>query len=355
MKIREATPDDGAQLIAFFQRTPMSAGTAFVFDRGPDFFALLALRGSSRTFLLFDGDHLAGTATALWHATGSPGQEIVVGEVVDLRVADFARGTRAAWQLLGAVREAFSAAGVMWVSCLIGGENHVATALVHGRAGLPSLTMRRRYASVHYVACRPLRRTSRHWVVAQASPADTHVLGQLLSSTPSAWRGGAVEASAALDLTTRSTAWIARDSVGRPLGALRLWDGESVRRIRVLRYQPRDLPLRLFSRAAGMIGRGVALPPRGGVLRTWASRGFALVASNPDLVRALVCSTLHAAVDSGRHVVQINLDGNDPLLDMLPRFPRSTFWSTVFGAPFGSWSPDNHLSLTNSHADIALA
>lgn len=328
MRLREATHEDSARLVEFFQRTPMSAGTSFVLDRGPDFFALLALRGASRTFALFNGDRLVGTATALWRTVHDQGLDVVHGEVVDLRVADFARGTRAAWRLLGAVREAFTAAGVMWVSCLIAGGNQLATALVTGRAGLPPLSWRRRYQSAHYLACRPPWRSDDEWSIESAGE----------STDPSA----------------RSTTWTARDASGRQVGTLRLWDGDSVRRIRIEQYRRAEWPLRVFSRLAGAVSAGVALPREGGVLRTWASREFVVDPPNRTVVRALLSASVRAAVHSGRHVVQINLDARDPLVELLPRFPRSTFMSDVYGAPFGPALRGHALDFTGDDADIAL-
>src|SRR6185437_8041075 len=114
ISVREATPEDGRALIDFLRMTPLSAGTEFVLDRSPDFSALLRLRGTSRTFLAVSHERLAGTVTALWHDARDGRGRVRVGEVVDLRVAEWARGSRAVARLLGAARDAFAEAGVDW-------------------------------------------------------------------------------------------------------------------------------------------------------------------------------------------------------------------------------------------------
>jgi hypothetical protein len=355
MRLREAGLEDGPMLCEFFRQTPMEAGTAVVLDRGPEFFALLKLKGLAKTFLLFDGDRLTGTATALWHSARDGGREVTVGEVLDLRVAEPARGGRASWQLLGAVREAFDQAGVDWISCLIMSDNHMAAQLVNGRAGLPRLEPLARYASVHYLSWRAPMRATADWTITRASPAAGPALAGLFGPAHRASRFAPSESVCWPDPASRSSAWLAIDGGGRPLGALLLWDGDKVRRIRIARYRVSDAPLRLLARAAEAVGAAVALPAPGEVLRTWASRGFVLAHPEPTLTRALLGAALREAVDSGRHVVQINLEQSDPLLPLLPRYPRSTYWTTLYCAPYPSKAGAAEPHPSPYYADIALA
>jgi hypothetical protein len=101
----------------------IEAGTVFVLDRRPDFGALPGLRGVFRSFLAFEGERLAGTVTALCRKAIERDRVVLVGEVIDFRVAAWARGGRAAFLLLRAAYEAFCVYGVDWIACLIGDRN----------------------------------------------------------------------------------------------------------------------------------------------------------------------------------------------------------------------------------------
>jgi hypothetical protein len=48
-------------------------------------------------------------------------------------------------------------------------------------------------------------------------------------------------------------------------------------------------------------------------------------------LHALLDAALAAAVAAGQNVLQINLSAQDPLLRCLPRYPRSTYWSSLYG------------------------
>ena len=74
------------------------------------------------------------------------------------------------------------------------------------------------------------------------------------------------------------------------------------------------------------------------------------------LVRALVRTALAEAARAGVHVLQVNVPERSHVLDLLPRGPRSTFWSTLYGRPTavdaqGAWAPNPEHTY---HADVAL-
>jgi hypothetical protein len=353
IRIREARTDEGPALADLFLQNPLRANTEFILDRSPDFFALLRLRGAFRTFVAESDGHFVGTATALWRE-GRDGAAVVrVGEVADLRVVRAARGGRAAALLLGAVREALEAAGVAWIVCLIGDANRDALGLVRGGAGLPPLAPLARHASVHYVVIRArIAPRPRGITVQAASPGDAGSLRALLETTTHDERLAPLDPFAWPDPTGVHRAWIARDAPGDALGALVVWDGNALRRIRIARYSLADLPLRLCVGVAAAVGAAVPLPGEGGVLKMWASRAMAVVGARADFAGELVRVALADAAVAGIHVVQINVPERDPLRGHLPMLPRSTYWSTLYGWCRSGYGPASHSE--NFHADLAL-
>lgn len=354
MRIREAGPADGPMLVAFFRETPIAAGTTFAFDRGPDFFALLRAQGEHRTLMMHDHGRLVGTATVLWHDARDRERVVRVGEVRDLRLAPAHRGGRSAWRLLAAVHDVLRELAVDAVVSLVSDANRDAIPLASGRVGLLRLPPTTRYLSAHYLGWRAPQAWRAPWRVTPATDGDGEALMKLFEPERRALRFDSVDGPIWPDPSGRSRAWLARDRRDRPVGALLLWDGEAVRRIRVTHYAWREWPLRLLSHAAGLMGVMVPLPPPGGVLRTWASRGFAVESHDPRLVRALLGAALGAAARSGRHVVQLNLRASDPLIPLLPSWPRSLHHSTVYAGPLHA-DPRSPSPTGDVHADIALA
>lgn len=332
MRIVEADASDGPRLCAFFLDNPVGVGTDFVLDRSPDFNALLRLRGRFRTFCACEGERLVGVATALWDERKERDSTVLVGEFADLRVAATARGGRAARQLLAAVVRAFDEAGVEWMCAVIGDDNRAARSLVEGKAGLPRIAPLTPYVSVHIVALRtPLRRKG-HVTIRTATEADTDVIGDAVRRLHGPLRLAPAVPFDWPDPTGRHRAWIAAGANGEPIGGLVVWDGDDVRRVRVVRYAGADRLLRLFTQVLSRLRLVASLPPPGGALSMWASRALWNDEGSPAVTRALIAESLRTAAASGVHVVQLNLPAGDALLGQLPAYPRSTFRSTLFGA-----------------------
>ena len=335
ISVREATPEDGRALIDFLRMTPLSAGTEFVLDRSPDFSALLRLRGTSRTFLAVSHERLAGTVTALWHDARDGRGRVRVGEVVDLRVAEWARGSRAVARLLGAARDAFAEAGVDWATCVIGDRNHAAASLVRGAAGFPRLEPLARFASVHFVVCRtlasPFSRRADRVMVRPARAADTVDLAALAEETSAPRRFAPLQPLRWPESSAGHRAWIARDIEELPVGALVVWDGFDVRRICIKHYHGGDRVLRIASVVGARYGLATALPAEGGALRIWASRWLGVRDGRMHVARALVKAALRDALLARVNVVQVNLAADDALGRALPCHPHSTYWSTLHG------------------------
>ncbi len=356
MIVRDATRADGPALLEIFRRTPLDAGTAFVLDRSPDFSALLELRGHHRTLVACDAQRIAGMVTALWHEVEDPDGSARVGEIVDLRVANWARGSRTAAQLLREVRRTFDAEGVAWALCLIGDRNGAARTLTGGKAGLPCLKPLTRWASVHFIAWRVPLLQPRGVEVREAVPSDEAALESLVESVARQRHFVPRPYFVWPDPTGRHRAWLALQA-GTPVGALVTWDGDGVRRLRVVRHRWQDAPLRALAAVASKAGVAPALPAAGDVLRVWATRWVAVRSGRLDVARALVRASLRCAAAHRIHVLQVNLPESDPLLRALPALPRSTYWSTLYGCcinPFPAASDAVGPRRPCHHADIAL-
>ncbi len=353
MILREATAADWPEIADFFLATPLQSGTSFVLDRRPDFGALPALRGQFRTFMVFQRQRLVGTATALWHVARDGADSTTLGEVIDLRVAPCARGGRAISQLLHAVYAVFVAERVDWMVCLIGKRNRAAIPTVAGRAGLPRLEFLEDFASVHFVAARIPRIFAAAGVTARAAEAsDASLLAEIWAESHAAQRFAPRESFQWPHPSGRYRAWLAFEPDGSPCGALVIWDGESVRRLRIVRYSSADLPLRIAVAVAARCGMANPLPQPNEVFALWASSLVAVRHDDGRTLRALLDAALAAAVAAGQNVLQINLSAHDPLLRRLPPYPRTTYWSTLYGCQRHAGSISHHSSLRH-HADLA--
>jgi hypothetical protein len=135
------------------------------------------------------------------------------------------------------------------------------------------------------------------------------------------------------DVAGLHRAWIASAPDGTPWGLLLVWDGDTVRRLRIVRYRTADLPLWCVTRVGAWLGMASPLPSPGGVLALWASRAATIRHGGSDTLRALLRAALRDATVAGRNVVQLNLHGLDPLLRELPKYASSTYRSTLYGCP----------------------
>jgi L-amino acid N-acyltransferase YncA len=354
MIVREATVADWPQVTDLFAAAPVQSGTSFVLDRRPDFGALPRLRGQFRTFVISDGERLAGTVTALWRRAMDGSKQVTVGEVIDLRVAPWARGKRVAFHLLRAAHETFRAERVDWILTLVGKHNEPVKTVAARKTSLPALVPLEDFASVHFMAMRLPRRRS-GLTVREAGPSDAALLAELCAAQRAAERFAPPGAIPWPDPTGRHRAWLAFGPDGAPHGVLVAWDGEALRRFRIVRYRLADLPLRAVMGVAAMLGRSAALPAPGEVLRLWATRLVVVRSGGARTLRALLDAALGSAVTADCHVLQVNLHSSDPLLRQLPPYPRSTFWSTLYGGPIDVRPVAPLSPAERFHADIARA
>jgi hypothetical protein len=354
LMLREASGADWPAIADFFLATPLQSGTSFVLDRRPDFGALPALRGNFRTFLVFQGQRIAGTVTALWHPARNGASMSTVGEVMDLRVAEWARGGRAMLHLLRAAYGAFVDARVDWIVCLVGKDNLATQPLVAGRIGLPPLVRLEDFASVHFVAARIPRLVAAGGVTVRAAqPADAALLAELCAAHAGTECFAPPEPIDWPDPTAHHLAWLAFDQNGAVCGALVAWDGAAVRRIRIVRYRASDLPLRIAVGMAARLHLANPLPAPGEVLGIWATRVIAIGHGGSRTLRALLDAALNAAAAAGQSLLQVNLRARDPLLRTLPAYPRSTYWTTLYGGPSDGSEISGRYLTERYHADLA--
>jgi hypothetical protein len=251
----------------------------------------------------------------------------------------------------------FTEERIDWVQCLIGTRNTAALLLVLGRAGFPRLRSLGLYTSLHFPAFRLPAGPRRGGVlVREAGPDDARGLAELVRqadtprpfrpTTPFPWP----------DPAGQHRAWIACTEEGRPVGALVIWDGEPVRRLRVVRWGTSDQLLRAVMALAAKAGVTEALPPLGQPLRVWASRWFGVLGGDAAIAKALVRTAIRAASRSGQHVLQLNLAGDDPLVAARPALPHAAFHTEVFGCSFSvADAAVQPADRRMCHADVAFA
>jgi hypothetical protein len=312
------------------------------------------MRGEHRTFIALQGGRVAGAATALWRQARDGRGTMTVGEVMDLRVAPWARGGRIAFQLLHALHEVFIAQQVDWILCLIGKHNHAASGITAGKGGFPCLLPLEEFASVHFMALRAVARAS-NLHVRRGHGRGRGLAGRALRAGAGARAIRSRRGRALARYGGEDHAWIAFGPDGAPRGALVAWDGEAVRRLRIMQYRAADLPLRAAMGVTAWLGLSPSLPAPGEVLRMWATRLVTVRSGGADTLRALILAALASGVSAGRNVVQVNLRARDPLLTQLPPYPRSTYWSTLYGGPLHERTRNPRAHAERFHADIARA
>src|SRR5262249_52446808 len=139
-------------------------------------------------------------------------------------------------------------------------------------------------------------------VIREAVASDSEIINQFVNASTSERRFSPRPFLAWPDSEGLHRAWLAFDTAGRPLGGLIVWDGASVRQIRVVGYSRADNVLRMATRVGGRVGLLEPLPNPGGVLRLWASRWFGVLSGGAAVARALVNAAIRTATNERLHV-----------------------------------------------------
>ncbi len=282
---------------------------------------------------------------------------VIVGEVIDFRVAAWARGGRAAFLLLRAAYEAFCAHGVDWISALSASQNRATLPLVARRAGFPKLVALGGFASVHFIGWRvPSLVEPNGLTVRAATAADATMVAELSAEAlggESALTGGADRGGRTRLACTEPGSQARRMA----LCAACCWSG-TAKQCAAFGFFAIGRPTCRFdaSPASGAwLGMTSPLPSPGGVLGLWASRVVTIRHGGSVTLRALLRAALRDAAVAGRSVVQLNLHGLDPLLRELPKYPSSIYRSTLYGCPWRSDSVDPSSPAERYYADLARA
>ena len=323
--VRRATPNDNEALIELAAACPMEGDLGLRIDRAPDFFALNRLQGRRWAVGVVDGDNerpVACVATAERRAWvhGHPATIVYAG---DLKVHPEHRNTHAADALerfvADVARDAAGERTPVLLTVLAG--NSAMERRTSGPRGLPRL---HRFATLHSFAIPLLwqRRSEPETGLRVASATDGN-----LEEMADLWTRVARTRQFATAFDAEDfRQWIAdapglsiddyllaRDTRGRLIAFVGMWDQRDLKTLSVLRYSPALSALRhVVSAIAPFVG-ATPPPPIGQPLHYASAVHVCVPADRPDAMRALVLSAYQRLRRTDRVFMNVTLDARDPL------------------------------------------
>lgn len=349
--VRLAIDGDNAALIELTAACPMEGDLALRIDRAPDFFALHRLEGERWRIGVVDGPGgrpvgCVATAERRAWVHGRPATVIYAG---DLKVHPEFRDTRTADSLERFVRDtAQETAGdstPILLTVLAG--NSAMERRAAGPRGLPRL---HRFATLHSFAIPLLWRRraaeASDFRIGAATPPDLEEMADLWAAVaPTRQFAAVLDADAlrrwigAAPGLALSDYLLARDSRGRLLGFVGMWDQRSMKTLRVLRYSPALSALRGVVRAVAPFV-GATPPPAIGEPLHYASAVHLCVPQDRlDVLRALVVAAYNRLRGSGCVFMNVALDARDPLVGALGGLLATPTAIHAYATmPSGSWS-----------------
>ena len=348
--VRLAIDGDNAALIELTAACPMEGDLALRIDRAPDFFALNRLEGERWQVGVVDGPGgrpvgCVATAERRAWVHGRPATVIYAG---DLKVHPEFRGTRTADSLERFVRDtAQETAGdstPILLTVLAG--NSAMERRAAGPRGLPRL---HRFATLHSFAIPLLWRrraveASDLRIDAATPPALEEMADLWAAVAPTRQFAAVFDAHAlrrwigAAPGLALSDYLLARDSRGRLLGFVGMWDQRAMKTLRVLRYSPALSALRGVVRAVAPFV-GATPPPAIGEPLHYASAVHLCVPQDRlDVLRALLVAACNRLRGSGCVFMSVALDARDPLIGALGGLLATPTAIHAYATmPSGSW------------------
>ena len=321
--VRDARADDNAALLELAAACSMEGDIALAVSRVPDFFALNRLEGSEWRCGVAEVDgRIVGCimgAVRIAYLHRRPTRTLYSG---DLKVHPSWRGAGIADALTQWVVDALADLGGPDAPVLVTilGGNRAMERRTGGRGGAAAFA---RFATIRAFSIPlvwPRFYSTAALDVAPATHADVDEMAAL-------WRRVAPSRHFAPVLDADDLrAWItsapgldisdyrvARNSDGRIVGFLALWDQSSFKQSRVLRYSPRLAVVKAAINGFARVTRGTQLPSVGEPLRYRTALHVCVPAEQPDTLKALLRSSCVELRAQRYAFATIGLDVRDPL------------------------------------------
>jgi len=296
IEIRDARPEDNAELVGLTAACVMEGSIAMRVDRAPDFFALNRLEGDAwRVGVALGSDErIIGCVAAAGRDAYVNGAVRRVSYASDLKVHPTARGSGAADLLSEYARDAARDFGGETAPCvltILSGNR----AMQHRARGPRGTVVLSRFASLG-VAAIPLLWERREHIpgltVRRAQASDVEEMAAVWSRlAPARQLAGALDAEtmtrwiAAAPGLAITDYLIATDPSGRMSGFLGVWDQSSFKQLRVVRYSRRMGVARHAINAAAAMVQLRHSERSAGCLSFRAERGIALLPTEGPLYR----------------------------------------------------------------------
>ena len=331
-RVRRATRADNARFCEVFSSVSMKADLHLAVDRAPDFFALYDMQRAERvSYALEVDEQVEGIATYLSRPAWIDGRLETVGYAGDLRLTPAARGGKVLPLVFGpGFRDARQALGCGVIFTAIITSNKRAVAALTGRQSrhedMPHYHELRRFKirNVQFTTAKPPR--SRGITVRTATDADLAPLATLLAADHQTRPLGYAFDEALL--RHRLARWpglglhdvyLAFDG-GTLVGATATWDGEQVKRYRVLGYHRAMRWIRLAFNLAAPLGGFTPLPAAGGQMRYFYLTHLSVPGEQPDVMAALLERIYADKRSAGYHFFSACVLEDDPLGAAYQRF-----------------------------------
>ena len=342
LDLRLLTFADAGRMHEINRACPIAAEFTFFFDRSPDFFAWPAAVFEEYAYVGgFQEERLVAYAL-FGQARGRVNGGTRFSWSGDVRIVPAARGLGFVEAAARAVAEYAPPPGI---GLALIKKGNVAAQRSVAALRVPGVEISRlcEFTTVSLLLMRRFRGRSR-FEIRRARREDVPAMAALMHL---AWQGRPF----ALDVDEQELIhdaerlpgfgldhyYLAFDDRGALVGALGAWDGDSLRRMTILRDAPRARVVRALHACARRVLRvGAPLPAVGRSFRSVTATRVAIRDGNVEVLRDLLRTVANDHVDRGYHMIHVGFAANDPLQRATRGFFRHSFRSDlVVTAPPG--------------------
>ena len=324
IRIREASRDDNAALLALTATSAMGGRIAVRIDRGPDFFRLIDRRGAGVLLVAEHRGSLVGSLSATVMPAYVGGREDRIVFLGDFKVSPAYRGSGLAVRLLRAMQHRMRDGGPDVVLGLTARDNQLVQAFHGGRARLLTSVP---LGGFRILQMMPRRQSPRPGTYRLTEELDAAPVLDLYRQWASGYQFAPVVSEGYL---AGSRHLVARAPDGTVVAALALVDVSDARQNALIR-------LPWFLRAVSSALRGAArvlpiVPPPavGDPVRTLYVKAIGVAGGHEPALAELLQQARYAAGGSGYHFLSIGLHEHDPLGAVFRVVPAFTFDVTGF-------------------------